>query len=634
MIYYLKPRITRLRKVFLFVFIIYFLPTIIVSSEKDSLMRVYQGNASNEDKVIALLRLSTIQRETDAYSSIKNAKNAIQIAGKIPDKTYLIRSYAKLGTTYKNLDSMDKALESFLKGLELANETDNKEWQSNFLNYLGSAYLQYGQNKIALKYFKKSYDIANKQYDSVAVCNVLNNIGIVFWRENKLDSSFNYIHASMLLSRDLKDSTGLISSFNNLGMLQNELGDTKRALGYYNQAYMLAIKLDDKWETANILNNLSSLNLKLGLLDDVESSLKEAIRISVEIKSSLLESDAYYNLSDYYKMMKDFEKSLDAYKKHSVIEMRLINEETSDKIAGLEKDFELRSKDRNLEKLSEANNIQYYLIILLATSLILVGTLIFIYFRKYSENKSLTEELKKNNTDLERLSEERNKFFTLISHDLKAPLYNISNLSNLMKMYANDMDEVERDITLDQLNVSSKHLLTLVDNILLWSRTQVGNMENNPEPLNLNGLIDECIDILKPFATDKDIELYNNTTNTNSIYVKADYNLLTTAIRNLISNAIKFSHRNHIVEIRTESINGSVKIDVIDTGIGIATDIQTEILRGNASTTLGTDNEKGSGLGLKITKEFIEMTGGQVTLISQEGKGTTFSIILPKDKQI
>ncbi|MFA7326186.1 MAG: tetratricopeptide repeat-containing sensor histidine kinase [Candidatus Kapaibacterium sp.] len=595
-------------------------------------MKIYNSNSPNEDKVKALLRLSTIERETDSYSSIKNAKKAIRISRKIPDKSFLIRSYTKLGITYRGLDSLDKALDNFLKGLEVANETDDKKWQSNCLNHLGSSYLQYGQNKIALKYYQESYQIATEQNDSIALCNALNNIGIVHWRANTLDSSFNYIHKSMIISRDLKDSAGLVSSFNNLGMLQSELGDLKRALGYYNQAFMLATKLNDKWEIANVINNLSVMKIKLGLLDDVESELKKALVISSEIKSSLLESDTYFNLSEYYLEIKDYEKSLVAFKKHHSIKTKLINEETSDKIASLEKDFEIRSKDRNLEKLSEANNIQYYLIILLAALLVLVGTLIFIYFRKFSENKSLSVELKKNNTDLERLSDERNKFFTLISHDLKAPIYNISNLSNLMKMYAYDMDEAERNTTLDQLNVSSKHLLSLVDNILLWARTQVGNMENNPEPLDLNGVITESIDILSSFASEKDIELVMDTSDTDGIGVRADYNLLSTAIRNLISNAIKFSYRGHKVEIRTTSINGDIKIDVIDTGIGIANDIQDDILKGNASTTLGTNNEKGSGLGLKITKEFIEMTDGQITLESQEGKGATFSIILPKDK--
>jgi len=621
-----------LKSALLIFFIIIILPNTILSGEKDSLIKIYQSNASDEDKVNALLRLSTLQRETDSYKSIKNAKKAIEISQNISDKTYLIRSLTKLGITYRSLDSLDKALENFLKGLEVANDTENRKWQSNCLNYLGSSYLHYGQNKIALKYFRKSYRIAVLQNDSLALCNALNNIGIVFWRDNELDSSFEYIHKSMIISKDLKDSAGLISSFNNLGMLQTELGDLKRALGYYHQAYRLAIKLNDKWETANIINNLSVLNIKLGLLDEVESSLKEAIRISEEIKSSLLESDSYYNLSEYYKRINEYEKSLNAFKKYHELNKKLINEETSDKIASLEKDFEIRSKDKNLEKLSEANSIQYYLILLLATLLVIVGILIFIYFKKFSENKSLSIELLKNNSDLEKLSDERNKFFTLISHDLKAPLYNISNLSNLLKMYANDMDESERDITLDQLNVSSKHLLTLVDNILLWSRTQVGNIENNPEPLDLNSVIAECIDILSPFAKEKDIELITNTIETSNVYVKADYTLLSTAIRNLISNSIKFSHKGHKVEVNTSSTNNDIKIDVVDTGIGINEETQVEILKGNASTTLGTNNEKGSGLGLKITKEFIEMTGGQVKLVSQEGEGTTFSIILPKDK--
>ena len=169
----MKPWILDLNKVFLLIFILCCLPTIIVSSEKDSLVNVYQSDAKNEDKVMALLKLSTIQRDIDAYSSIKNAKNAIQIANKIPDKTYLIRSYAKLGITYRNVDSVDKALETFLKGLELANEMEDKEWQTNFLNYLGSSYLHYNQNTIALKYFKKSYNIAIEKNDSTSPCKLL-----------------------------------------------------------------------------------------------------------------------------------------------------------------------------------------------------------------------------------------------------------------------------------------------------------------------------------------------------------------------------------------------------------------------------------------------------------------------------
>lgn len=618
-----------MKKGLLTIILIFFLTNIIVSNEKDSLMQVYLSDASAQDKVLALLKLSNLQKNTDSYTSIDNAIKAIEIAEKIPDKVYLIRSYSKLGILYKDLDSMDKALESYLKGLEIAKETNNIVWQSNLLNSLGTAYIQYGQNKIALKYFKQAYELALKQNDSTGISNVLNNIGVVFWRKNELDSSFKYIHESMLISRNLKDSVGLISSFNNLGMLQAELGDSKRALGYFNQALRFAEILDDKWETANILNNLSQLNLDLGNLEKVESDLKKAVEISIAIKSSLLESDSYRNLSNYYSRIEDYQKSLEYYKKYSELNMKLVNEETSEKIANLEKDFELRSKDRNLEKLSEANQIQYYLILLLASSLVLVGILIFIYFRKYTENKRLTEELKKKNTDLERFSEERNKFFTLISHDLKAPIYNISNLSNLMKMYSYNMSKDEQDTTLDQLNLSSKQLLTLVDNILLWAKTQIGNMENNPEPLHVNAVIAESIDILRSNAAEKNITLLNKSDKTNDIHISADYNLLSTSIRNLLTNAIKFSHENQEVIISTKLAENQIKIEVTDTGVGISKEMQEEIRKGNASTTLGTNNEKGSGLGLRITKEFIEMNEGKITLESQEGVGTTFSIIFP-----
>lgn len=280
-----------------------------------------------------------------------------------------------------------------------------------------------------------------------------------------------------------------------------------------------------------------------------------------------------------------------------------------------------------MNQLAKKNDTQYLLIVLLAISKVLLLTIIFVYIKKYKENKRLSNELKQKNDDLEELSEAKSKFFTLISHDLKAPLYNISNLSNLLKLYSNDMDEIERLETLDQLNISSKQLLSLVDNILLWAQTQVGSVENRPERLNLKFLIKESIGLLTPFANEKNIRIIDKST---ELIIIADENLLGTSIRNLLSNAIKFSNRDSVVKLETKVTDDYIAISVIDEGIGIESERVEEIKSGNGNSTLGTNKEKGSGLGIKITKEFIEMIGGSITLQSEVGKGTKFTIKIPK----
>jgi two-component system sensor histidine kinase/response regulator len=169
-------------------------------------------------------------------------------------------------------------------------------------------------------------------------------------------------------------------------------------------------------------------------------------------------------------------------------------------------------------------------------------------------------------------------------------------------------------------------VLGLIDNILLWAKTQAGTVENKPEDLNINGLIAECIDILSPMASEKDITLVNQS---EDISLQIDHNLLSASIRNLISNAIKFSNEGSSVVIKAEQVGDECQISVIDDGIGIEPERVIEIMDGGTSSTLGTSKEKGSGLGLRITKELIAMTGGNLTAESQWGKGSVFTISLP-----
>ncbi|MFN3196301.1 MAG: tetratricopeptide repeat protein [Chlorobiota bacterium] len=593
----------------------------------DSLRKVEFKDEESIEFIEYNLKLSKLFRDTDYNQSIEYAEKGLEVAESLGNDTLIYKSYKKLAFAYKHKGNLDDALEYFLSALELAKDLKRDDYLAITYNNIGVLYIRYDQWNRALDYLNESRVIAERNNDTVSIANLLNNIGIIHWNNEDYDSSFNNIRESMLISLAIGDSSGLISSYNNLGMLQIRMGDTTRALGYYNQAAKLAQEQGELWEYANVLNNRARILLDQHKVEDILDDLNQAISISKQINSKLLESDSYQLQSIYYQKLDKYDSAFYAHKQYSKLRMEVINSETSNKIAGIEKDFELKARDKHLKELSDANEIQYYLILLLGTSLVFLGVFIFIAYRNSKKNKVLASELTHRNQELEKMSEDKSKYFTLISHDLKAPLYNISNLSGLVKNYKNDMSEEEYESTLDLLSGSSKQVIDLIDNILIWTKTQTGNIEIQKSQFYVDDMIKNCLKILGPAADEKQVELIYKD---NGITMNADKSLISTATRNLISNAIKFSHPESAVIINCLEKIEEWHIEVSDTGVGMSQEQIDNILNGKSVTTNGTRNERGSGLGLLITKEFIELTEGELEISSEIGKGSNFLIKIKK----
>ncbi|MBO9699557.1 MAG: HAMP domain-containing histidine kinase, partial [Sporocytophaga sp.] len=231
---------------------------------------------------------------------------------------------------------------------------------------------------------------------------------------------------------------------------------------------------------------------------------------------------------------------------------------------------------------------------------------------------------KKIKANLIEINENKNKFFSIISHDLKGPVSNILKLSELSRE-AKDYEEI-RKIN-EMIEESSRKVNSLLSDLLNWASLQMNSIKISPQSIQLNKLVDENINILNGIAVDKNIKLINETDHT--ILVWADYEMLKTVIRNLISNGIKFTNSNGYVKVISKQQNGKVEIYVSDNGIGMSPEVKNKLFRKDITySKTGTANEKGSGMGLKISKDFIERNGGTISVESEEGKGTSFKIVL------
>ena len=253
---------------------------------------------------------------------------------------------------------------------------------------------------------------------------------------------------------------------------------------------------------------------------------------------------------------------------------------------------------------------------------ILEGSFIDITDRKHAE-----EALQNSEAELRELNATKDKFFSIIAHDLKSPFNSILGFSEILKDEARDLDIDSIVEYAGIINSSVLHTFGLLENLLDWARMQQGRIPFEPQKILLNSIVNAEFEGLKNSADQKNIEL-NNYINQNLI-ITADENMISTVLRNLVSNAIKFTPNGGEVKVEASVEDDNVKISVSDTGIGIKPETIRKLFKIETSfTTRGTENEKGTGLGLLLCKEFVEKHGGKVWVESAVGKGSCFNFTL------
>ena len=246
----------------------------------------------------------------------------------------------------------------------------------------------------------------------------------------------------------------------------------------------------------------------------------------------------------------------------------------------------------------------------------------------FTERKKAEQEVKLKNEELSELNAQKDRFFSIIAHDLKSPFNSIMGFSEILvgQINENDYDGIKRyaEIILE----SSQRAMDLLMNLMDWTRAQTGRMEFNPEYFEIIDLIDENILLFDGIAAQKGITI--NRILPPKIPVFADKEMLNTVCRNLISNAIKFTKPEGEIFISAIEKQTEIMVSVSDNGVGISKTNIGKLFRIDQNyTTSGTNREQGTGLGLLLCKEFVEKHGGQIRVDSLEGIGSTFSFTLP-----
>ena len=248
------------------------------------------------------------------------------------------------------------------------------------------------------------------------------------------------------------------------------------------------------------------------------------------------------------------------------------------------------------------------------------------YVRELADvNKQLTQSESK----LKDMNSEKDKFFSIIAHDLKSPFNALLNLSEFLIEDLNELTMEEIRTFSKEINKSAHNVFNLIENLLQWAQIKTGRLEQSIEKVPLSNVVSTAMILLEGNAAKKNIKLQNEVKS--DVFFEGDKNMISSVIQNLISNAIKFTNRSGQISVSSKNENDMINVMVMDNGIGMSKQNQEKLFKIDQHiTTLGTAKESGTGLGLILCKELIEKNGGIIWVKSEEKVGTTFFFTLPK----
>ena len=505
--------------------------------------------------------------------------------------------------TYLMLEDYEKAEQSIKKALKNAKILDQQEIVAESNIVFGDLYAKRFNQELALEHYSEAQQIYAKMRKEMLVAIALFKIGDCYFSMDQLELAFQYHLDALQIRKRIKDGTGLAESFNKIGLLFIENGQNQRAIS----------------------------NLLLGL------------RYAETLNSNVLMQQSFDYLYQAYRGIDDYKNALDYQNKYVEISELIFGEANEKRIEEISNKHEIDKRnleiqnlriktDEKEKELAASKKINILLGLILIITLIATLFIVWLYRgkRKYARELQLSNNQKlKQNNELIELNSTKDKFFSIIGHDLKGPLNSLTAFSHLLINHTASLTEEEIRTIAKDLDKSLKNLYELLDNLLGWARSQTGKIEYVQQKMRMANVIRENVQLLTKAAQNKKIRIEILVDEETEAF--ADVNSVNTVVRNLLSNAIKFTNAEGIITIFVDQWKDHIELGISDTGVGMSKENQEKIFDISAKhSTLGTNKEKGTGLGLILCKEFVERNQGSISVESEVGVGTTFKFTLPK----
>ena len=623
------------------------------NSTLDSLKLAYTKSSIDTVKVNLLLDISYNFQRQNLDSAIKYAQLGLNDAKKINYIKGIALANRYLGVAYSFKGEFTKALNPFNKSLDIYISLKDGRNVAIVYSNLGHYYAELKNEIEAVKNFNKANKLYLKQNNKAGLATNYSNLGVLFSYLMKYDKSTIYYQKALDLLEDLNDENGKFSALFNLAADYNEKDNLCNAFKYAFLAKDISDKLNTPYDKAfsssligelylrvhkDSLNTMAKCNQYLQggtSLVKAEIYLTAALENFEKVNDLWAISSTHELLADLNSLKGDYKLALEHYKLYKELKDSVFSVDNSSAIINIEKQREIDLKNKEakiiqLEREKENSRFNSIIEILLVLILVII-TAVYYRFKKHKLQRDLNKKLAAKNEELQKINTVKDKFFSIISHDLRSPFNSLIGLSDLLLTNLDTYDKNKIKKFSESINKTAKQTHELLENLLEWSSIQTNSIVPNFKNCNLLELVNGVVLTLGSALENKNLILINNVSK--DFYSYCDCRMIKSVLLNLISNAIKFSEKGNVI-IDASLENSFIKISIKDNGVGMSTDRLNRVFNeGELETTNGTDNEKGTGLGLLICKEFIEKHGGELKCDSKLGKGSTFIFTIPNKKE-
>ena len=586
--------------------------------------------------------------QSNYNEAIRYFKEALVISENLNDKDGLSYCLINIGNLYKSQGNYQLSLEYYQKALKLVEDINDLKGISKILLSLGSIHYELNDFEQAITNYKKALVIVEQLKDKKVIARGLNSLGEAYKKQRKFAEALQYSEQALNIRIEIKDREGIAFCYENIGDIYYGLSDFNKSLQYFNMLLEIAQQLDNNSFIYSSYFNMGKVYLKI---EKYELALKYTLQ-SLKIADTLNELNnlkkIHEQLANIYEKLHNYQNAYAQHVLFKQLEDSTLNKENIKKLIVYELNYQhdKEKKVSELEQLKkevlqrEETNRQKIISDSFIIGFLLTLGFSIVVFRTYNQKRKANIILEKQkldieqkNTELLELNATKNIFFSIIAHDLRGPLGGFWTLTQIMADEISSFTMAEIQDYAESMKTSASNIYHLLENLLQWAQIQQGLIPFDPGLFPLLPVVEDSLAPILESARNKSIHIVVEIPD--DLMVFADYNILQTIIRNLASNAVKFTPKGGTVRLKAKNIDNSIiEISIIDTGIGMSLKITERLFKlGDQINRQGTEGEASTGLGLFLCKGFIEKHKGKIWVESKEGAGSTFYFTFPLNNQ-
>lgn len=620
-----------------------------------------KGNSQQIDSLLQLLnnpglpdtvRINTNNSISRQLSFIKPiealhyTQKAMELSQKINYKRGTAESYRNLGSIYAYYGSYYLTVFNLQKAIDGYKELNDSIGLANCYISMGHMYRYLRNVPQEIAYHQLSYDMHSRLGNPERIGVTSHNLGESYYNNRQLDKAKALTIKAMGINSSIKNVQVLSSCYKVMGKILMAENNTQEAEVYFKKILSIYDSLKDnsqKIATIEAFIQLAAIYKQRNNITEEERYLRDAADFVSTYKLTNYTRQIYLDLIELYTQTNRKNKALEYTSKYRIVSDSLAKLESQEKnqlVANFTKLYQVEKENNILafenklqdERGKRKNVILYFIGSFSIVTIILLVLLVRNINKIRSTNEQLEQKnmiIESQNEKLEELNETKDKFFGIVSHDLRAPLSAVSSFTDLLQ--TGQLKNLPED-QMNELVTESKSLIDnarkLTDDLITWAQLQMKKEEAHPTLFTAAEVVNNVMTVFKDAAAQKQITI--NHTIDPELQLYADKNQYTFIIRNLINNAVKFTPAGGAVTITGASNNNSTTVSITDTGIGMSKDVSDSIFRvGKLKSKNGTAGEKGTGLGLILVQEFVHLNNGEIKISSEPGRGSTFSVSVP-----